>query len=674
LAEDVRDAPAGPHGVENYAKEPAHHPRGLFVFPGNAAQLGRYDELMATTALRRPAPETIPDAPGCYLFKDRAGRVVYAGKAKSLRKRIASYFGAGLLARTQTMVDQATDVEWIVTGNEVESLHLEYNLIKTHRPRFNVRYRDDKSYPYLAITLDEEYPRAMVLRGAKRKGVRYFGPFAHAYAIRETLDLLLRTFPVRTCSQGVFDRCRRIGRPCLFYDIGKCAGPCVGHVDAHEHRAIAEDLIDFLEGRFEPVIGRIETEMREASSKLEYERAARLRDQLTSVRKAVERQVVVSDRNENLDVVALAEDELEAALQVFFVRGGRMVGRKGFVVDRVEEMTTEDLLASFVRELYMGEEEVPAEILVPALPSDAGLLKAWLAQRRSGRVEFRIPQRGEKRELLQTATQNAKDAFSGHKLRRRSDFAARAKQLNALQEVLNLPDAPLRIECYDISQLFGTEAVGSMVVFEDGLPKRSDYRRFRIRGVEGQDDFAMMAEVLRRRFLRYLEERDAPPERHRKFAYPPNLLVIDGGRGQLNAVLQVLADLGLQEISAVALAKRFEEVYVPNRDEPVQIQRGSEALFLLQHLRDEAHRFAVTYHRTLRDKRTTASALDRVPGVGEQRKKLLLRKFGSVRRILQASEEELSRVVPAAVARRVHETLRSPAEGNSEEGTRWRRR
>jgi excinuclease ABC subunit C len=608
----------------------------------------------------RPKPSEIPDQPGVYLFKDRAGRVIYVGKALSLRSRVSSYFQdlGALMARTAAMVESAADVEWIVVANEVESFHLEYNLIKKHRPRFNIRYRDDKSYPYLAITMDEEYPRAMVLRGQKRKGVKYFGPFAHAYAIRETLDLLLRTFPLRTCSQGVFDRCRRINRPCLFYDIGKCAAPCVGHVTTEQHRGIAEDLISFLEGHFEPVLKRLDADMNAASDAQEYERAARLRDQLSSVRKAIERQVVVSDRNESFDVVSLAEDELEAAIQVFFVRGGRMVGRKGFVVDKVEELDTGRLLATFIRDLYMAEDEIPREILVPLIPDDEDILKRWLSERRDGKVEFRVPQRGEKRALIETVEQNAKESFAQHKLKRRSDFAARAKQLNALQEALGLPDAPLRIECFDISNTGPTEVVGSMVVFEDGLPKRSDYRRFKIRGVEGQDDFASMAEVVRRRFKRWLLDRDAPPSKGRRFAYPPNLVVIDGGKGQLNAATSVLAELGVQEVSAIGLAKRFEEVYRPGHSEPVRIPRGSDALYLLQHIRDEAHRFAITYHRTLRDRRVRESALDRVPGIGEERKKALLKTFGSVRRILQASEDELASVVPAPVARRLQQVLR----------------
>ena len=610
---------------------------------------------MVSPTFQRPAPSSIPDAPGCYLFRDRSARVIYVGKAKSLRSRLSSYFQdpLALHPRTASMVEQAADVEWIVTQNEVESLHLEYNLIKQHTPRFTVRYRDDKSYPYLAVTVGEEYPRAMVMRGRRRKGVRYFGPYAHAYAIRETLDMLLRTFPMRTCSQGVFDRCRRIDRPCLFYDIGKCAAPCVGHVDAEAHRKITDDLISFMEGRYEPVLDRLEKEMHQASEALEFERAARLRDQLASVNKAIATQVVVSGRNEHFDMVGLVEDDLEAALQVFFVRGGRMVGRKGFVVDKVEELDTPALVASFVRDLYMAEDEVPREILVPEQPADVDTLSAWLVEKRGGPVRFRIPQRGEKRQLMETVVQNAGESFTRHKLHRRSDFAARAKQLNALQDALGLPESPLRIECFDISNLGEDAKVGSMVVFEDGLPKRSDYRRFQIKGVLGQDDFASMAEVIRRRFANYLRDQERSAGDRGKFSYPPNLVVIDGGKGQLNAALQVLADLGLQHISAVGLAKRFEEVHTASGGEPIRIPRGSEALYLLQHVRDEAHRFAITYHRKVRGRKTTQSALDRIPGVGPARRKQLLRRFGSVPRILHATEDELAEVVPRSVARRI---------------------
>lgn len=613
-------------------------------------------------------PQNIPEQPGCYLFADPDGKVLYVGKAKSLRSRLSNYFQdpAALHPRTAAMVETAAGVEWIVTNNEVESLHLEYTLIKQHHPRFNVRYKDDKSYPYLAITIGDEVPRATVMRGRKRPGVRLFGPYAHAYAIRETLDLLLRTFPMRTCSQGVFDRCKRVNRPCLFYDIGKCAAPCVGHVTPDEHRGIVDALIDFLDGNTDPVLDRLDKEMHAAATALEYERAARLRDQISSVRKAIERQIVVSDRNEHFDIVGIVDDDLEASLQVFFVRGGRLMGRKGFVVDKVEELEPAALLANFLRDLSMAEDDVPRDILVPWMPNDADALRAFLAERRGGPVDIRVPQRGEKRALLETVTQNAAESFAQHKLKRRSDFAARAAQLTALQEVLALSDAPLRIECYDISNLGPSHKVASMVVFEDGLPKRSDYRRFEIKGVEGQDDFASMAEVIRRRFTAYLAERDEVRDKPGKFAYPPNLIVIDGGWGQLNAALGVLADLGLHHLQAVGLMKRYEEVAIPGESEPVRIARGSEALYLLQHVRDEAHRFAVRYHRTLRNRTTRASELDRVPGVGPARKKLLLREFGSVRRILDATEDDLARVVPRALAKRIQLVLRGLERGKGE--------
>jgi excinuclease ABC subunit C len=608
--------------------------------------------------LNRPKSSTIPDTPGCYLFRDEHGRVVYVGKALSLRNRISNYFAdpATLHPRTAAMVEAARDVEWIVTANEVESLHLEYNLIKEHAPRFNVRYRDDKSYPFLAITWGEEYPRAMVMRGAKKKDVRYFGPYAHAYAIRETLDLLLRTFPMRTCSQGVFDRARRINRPCLMYDIGKCAAPCTKYVSEDEHRAVAEELCVFLGGRTEPIVKRLENDMRDAAAREEFEKAARVRDQLASVRRAIEKHVAVTDQSASFDAIEIAEDDLEAAVQVFFVRRGRITGRKGFVVDKVEELEPGRLLAGFIRDLYMDGSEVPPEILVPRSPADGSVLKLWLSERRGGRVEFHVPQRGEKRALLEAVSQNARESFVQHKLKRRKDFEARAKALRALQVELQLPDAPLRIECFDISNLGPTEVVGSMVVFEDGLPKRSDYRKFKIKTVQGQDDFASMHEVISRRFARARTEDEAA--KPRRFAYPPNLLVIDGGKGQLNAALAAMSEMGVQDVSVVGLAKRFEEIYVPERSEPVMVPRGSDALYLLQHIRDEAHRFAITYHRTLRNRKTRASALDAVPGIGPERKKLLLRKFGSVRRILQASEDDLAQVVPANVAGRIHAYLR----------------
>lgn len=615
---------------------------------------------MPTTAkLVRPSPGTVPTGPGVYMFLDAQGRVIYVGKAKSLRSRVSNYFGPELHPRTAAMADAAADVEFIVTDSEMEALHLEVSLIKQHQPRYNVRYRDDKSYPYLAVTLDEEFPRARVMRGAKRKGVRYFGPYAHAYAIRDTLDLLLRTFPMRTCSQGVFDRCHRRGRPCLLFHIERCAGPCVGAISADEHRRIALDLCDFLDGNTKPVVARLEASMNDASSKQEYEYAAKLRDQLANVRKVIERQQMVSGTREEMDVIGLVQDELEAAFQVFFVRKGRITGRKGFIVDKVEDLDTPGLVRTFLERLY-SESEVPRQVLVPVEPEEIELLERWLGDQRGSGARIRVPRRGEKRSLLETVRENARQAFNEHRLKRSSDFAARSRQLKELQDHLGLEEAPLRIECFDISNTGPSEAVGSMVVFEDGLPKRSDYRRFSIKWGMGQDDVANMGEVVRRRFTRYLSEGSKPVDpANQKFAYPPNLVVIDGGKGQLNRAVEVLDELSVSDVAVVALAKRMEEVYLPGRAEPVVIPRGAEALYLLQQIRDEAHRFALDYHRLRRGKKMTRSALDNIPGLGEVRRKKLLRHFGSVKRIRAASVEELGEVpgIPKGVAEAVHQAL-----------------
>jgi excinuclease ABC subunit C len=595
-----------------------------------------------TTA--RPDPSTVPDSPGAYLFRDPDGRVIYVGKAKSLRKRLPAYWSRPLHPRTEAMVDSADRVEWIVASNEVDALHLEYNLIQQHRPRFNVRYRDDKSYPWLAITVGEKWPRAMVTRGKKRKGVRYFGPYAHAYAIRETLDSLTRVFPVRTCSNGFFEQRRRAGRPCLYYDIGRCLGPCVPEktgVGEEEYRRTVDAMIRFLSGEHRPILRALDGDMRAASQAQEYEKAARFRDRIAAANKVIASHEMVLGRAENLDVVGLAEDDLEAGFQVFFVRGGRVVGRKGWVVDRVEDLDAPGLVSSFLRELYMERDEVPPRILVPAWPVDRDLLEQWLSSRREGRVRIAVPARGEKRRLLHVVTANATEAFVRHKLKRATDFAARSRALAELGSVLGLQDPPLRVEAYDVSNIGPTAVVGSMVVFEDGLPKRSDYRRFEIKGVPGQDDVGSMKEMLRRRFTRYLRERDEPVEKRRKFAYPPSLVVVDGGRGQLNMALAVLDELEL-DIPVVGLAKRLEEVYLPGQPEPLVITRGSEALFVLQHVRDEAHRFAVAYHRAKRGRRALASPLDDVPGVGPARKRALLRRFGSLARLARATPDEIA--------------------------------
>jgi excinuclease ABC subunit C len=613
--------------------------------------------------LARPVAGTIPDAPGSYQFKDEQGRVLYVGKAKSLRSRLQNYFAPPetLPARTRQMVTTAASVEWIEVRNEVEALFLEYNLIKRHRPRFNIRYMDDKSYPYLAVTLDEEWPRAMVMRGAKRAGRRYFGPYAHAYAIRETLDLLLRTFPIRTCTQAKFDRHRRLGRPCLYAHIEKCAAPCVDEITQDEYGALVADLLAFLDGEHAPVLDRLEKQMHDASEGLEFERAARLRDQLFSVRKAVERQQMVASKEEDLDVIGIAEDPIEASAQIFYVRRGRVVGRKGIVVDKVEDVDTGELVGKLVEQLYgdAAPDDVPREILVPVAPDDVALYEEFLGAARGSKVRIRVPMRGAKRELLATVTHNAHEAFAQHKLRRASDHNARARALVALQDALDLPEAPLRIECFDISNLQGSEIVASMVVMEDGLPKRSDYRRFKLRHQEGQDDFAAMAEVLTRRFRRYLDERDQGARAGKRFSYPPNLLLVDGGKGQLAVAVQVLEELGLEDIAAASLAKRFEEVYRPGRPEPLRIPRDSEALYLLQQVRDEAHRFAITYHRKLRGQRSIQSVLDDVAGLGPVRRGRLLRELGSVKALRACSEEELVALpwLPDAVARAVYARL-----------------
>jgi excinuclease ABC subunit C len=609
----------------------------------------------------RPEPSTIPDAPGAYLFRDGDGRVVYAGKARSLRKRLANYWARDLHPRTAAMVAAARTVEWIVASGEVDALMLEFNLIQEHRPRFNVRYRDDKSYPYLALTVGERWPRAQVLRGAKRKNVRYFGPFGHAYAIRETLDALTRVFPIRTCSNAFFDQRARARRPCLYYDIGRCSGPCVPEttgVTEEAYRADVDALADFLAGNERPVLHRLEREMHAAAEREEFELAAKFRDQLTAARRALESQEMVLTQPEDLDVVGLVEDDLEASIQVFFVRRGRVKGRKGWVADRVEELDRSQLLASFLRDLYMERPDVPPRVLVQEPPADADLLTAWLAGVRGGRVAFAVPERGAKRKLMETVVQNAREHFQRHKLKRASDFGARSRALSELGAILGLEQAPLRIECYDVSNLGATDKVGSMVVFEDGLPKRQDYRRFEIKGVPGQDDFASMEEMLTRRLARLRRDQEEPDPRRRRFSYPPALIVVDGGRGQLSVATKVIAESGLH-VPAIGLAKRLEEVYFPDRPDPLLIPRGSEALFVLQHLRDEAHRFAITYHRQKRAKRALASPLDDVAGVGPSRKKALLKRFGSLARLSRASVEEIAATpgVGPEVARAVHERL-----------------
>jgi len=617
--------------------------------------------------LLRPPTGSIPETPGSYQFKDAAGRVIYVGKAKSLRSRLNNYFQnpLNLPPRTAQMVGNAESVEWIEVRNEVEALMLEYSLIKEHHPRFNVRLKDDKSYPFLAVTVDDEWPRAMVMRGAKRKGVRYFGPYGHAYAIRETLDLLLRTFPIRTCSDNKLNRHAKLGRPCLLFHIEKCSGPCVGEIDKEAYDGLVQELLEFLDGDTDTIVKRLERQMLDASDRLEFELAARCRDRLTSMRKAIEKQQMVAERSEDVDVIGLSEDELEAAVQVFYVRKGRVVGRKGFILDKVEDLTPGELIDTIIEGLYsdpppMG---IPKQVLVPVASADPALYQEWLALQRGSNVTIRVPQRGDKRALLETVTQNAKEEFVRHRLRRSADHNSRARALNELQQALDLPEAPLRIECYDMAHIQGTDYVGSMVVLEDGLPNPREYRRFKIKDVPGNDDFAAMEEVLTRRLTAYLVDRDKPTTERRKFAYPPQLLLVDGGKGQLAVAERVLDELGLEnEIPVASLAKRFEEVFVPGRSDPVMLARGSEALYLLQRVRDEAHRFANTYHRELRNKRMVKSVLDDIPGLGPTRRARLVKEFGGVGKVKRASLEELLAVawLPDTVGRAVHDKIHTP--------------
>ncbi|HEX2132001.1 MAG TPA: excinuclease ABC subunit UvrC [Actinophytocola sp.] len=650
---------------------------------------------MADPSTYRPSPGTIPDAPGVYKFRDPTGRVIYVGKAKSLRSRLNSYFADLTLLhpRTRQMVTTAGSVEWTVVTTEVEALQLEYNWIKEFDPRFNVRYRDDKSYPVLAVTLHEEYPRLHVYRGPRRKGVRYFGPYAHAWAIRETLDLLLRVFPARTCSKGVFKRHGQIGRPCLLGYIGKCSAPCVGRVSADEHRDIVEDFCDFLAGHTDKMMRRLDKEMNVASADLEFERAARLRDDLAALRRAMEKQAVVLGDGTDADVVAFAHDDLEAAVQVFHVRGGRVRGQRGWVVDKIDEIDEAGLVDQFVSQFYGSQADlasdndaegdvspVPRELLVPALPDDTPAVTDWLSGLRGARVQLRVPQRGDKRALMDTVERNAKEAFTQHKLRRAGDLTARSAALQELQDALGLDTAPLRIECIDISHIQGSDVVASLVVFEDGLARKSEYRRFAIREAATEGDVASIAEVVRRRFYRYLNEtREAEakpgidPEtgRPKKFAYAPNLLVVDGAGPQANAAADVLAEMGVSDVAVIGLAKRLEEVWLPADPEPTILSRTSEGLYLLQRIRDEAHRFAIAYHRGKRSKRMTTSALDDIPGLGQSRKAALIKHFGSLKRLRQASVDDISGVpgIGAHTAALVHSAL---AQDAPNEGRRTR--
>ncbi len=643
---------------------------------------------MADPSSYRPKPGEIPDSPGVYRFRDEHRRVIYVGKAKSLRQRLANYFQdlAGLHPRTRSMVTTAASVEWTVVSTEVEALQLEYSWIKEYDPRFNVKYRDDKSYPYLAVTMNEEFPRVQVMRGHKKKGVRYFGPYAHAWAIRDTVDLLLRVFPVRTCSAGVFKNAARTGRPCLLGYIGKCSAPCVDRVSAEDHRELAEEFCDFMAGRTGTYLRRLEKQMTEAAEDMEYERAARLRDDIGALKKAMEKNAVVLADATDADLIAVAEDELEAAVQIFHVRGGRVRGQRGWVTDKVEEITTGALVEHALQQLY-GEESgdaVPREVLVPALPDPVEPVQQWLTGRRGSGVSLRIPQRGDKKALMETVERNAQQALVLHKTKRASDLTTRSRALEEISDALGLDSAPLRIECYDISHLQGDDVVASMVVFEDGLARKSEYRRFQIKGFAGQDDVRSMHEVITRRFRRYLAEKERtgewtdgrdgaegtapdgltePPAstlteddgRPKRFAYPPQLVVVDGGAPQVAAARRALDELGIDDIAVCGLAKRLEEVWLPGDDDPVVLPRTSEGLYLLQRVRDEAHRFAITYQRAKRAKRFRSSPLDDVPGLGDTRRQALIKHFGSLKMLRSATIDQICDV--PGIGRKTAETI-----------------
>ena len=638
---------------------------------------------MANPASYRPAPGTIPTDPGVYRFSDAQGRVIYVGKAKSLRSRLNSYFAdlSALHFRTQTMVRTAARVEWTIVQNELEALQLEYTWIKQYDPRFNVKYRDDKSYPWVAVTWSEEFPRVFVGRGAKRKGTRYFGPYAHAWAIRETLDPLLRAFPMRSCTNGVFRNAKASGRPCLLGYIGKCAAPCVGRIDAEAHRDLAEDVCEFLAGRTGPLRRKVELQMRTAAAELEFEKAAVLRDQLHALAQATDKNAIVLADGTDADVIALAEDPLEVAVQIFHVRGGRVRGERGWVADRTDDADTGQLLESFVLQLYGDEDAsaIPPLILLPLVPDSGRLLTQLLGEARGAKVELRAPQRGDKRTLLETVGRNAAEALVVHKTRRASDLSTRNRALEELQEALDLPTAPLRIECFDVSHLQGTEIVASMVVFEDGLPRKSEYRRFIVRSTDGSDDVGAMHEVIRRRFTRLVDDRrsldpDQGPQlidpetgAPRKFAYAPALVVVDGGAPQVAAAARAMHETGIADVALCGLAKRLEEVWLPEQEFPLILPRASEGLYLLQRIRDEAHRFAITHHRNRRSTSMVESLLDEISGLGEVRRKTLLKHFGSLKKLRAASADEIARApgIGPKLAAAIKQALAAQAPGEA---------
>ena len=615
--------------------------------------------------MKQPDQGTIPTNPGSYQFFDIDGSIIYVGKAKNLRSRVNSYFGnkKTMAARTQRMMQEATHLEWIQVRNELEALMLEFTLIKEHKPRFNVDLKDNKSYPYLSVTMNEKWPRPSITRGKRKRGVRYFGPYGNVKAIRETLDLLIKSFPLRTCSNVKFNEHEKTGKPCLLFHIEKCSGPCVEKITKKDYDTLVSDLLGFLDGNSKTIVNDLRSEMSIFSEKQQFENAARARDKILNIERVLERQQMVLNETENIDIFGFFGDEIEASVQVFYVRHGRVVGRKGFIVDRIAGIKNSELVRHLLVEHYTSDPPrgVPSQILAEATPVDVQLLESWLSEERNSAVEIRVPKRGEKKSLLETVINNANEEFIRHRLKRATDHNSRSKALSELQTALGMKDAPLRIECYDMSHLQGTDYVGSMVVMEDGLLKKSDYRRFRINSFDGNDDYAAMKEVISRRLAAYLKEnKETIVGGTKKFAYPPQLLLVDGGKGQLAVAEAAVFEAGLSDLIFVAsLAKQFEEVFIAGQREPVVIPRNSEALYMLQRLRDESHRFAVEYHRKLRGKRMTESVLDGIPGLGEKRKNRLLKEFGSLKRVKESSLKELNEIkwLPEKVAIEVAKKL-----------------
>ena len=595
---------------------------------------------MADPSTYRPATGTIPVSPGVYRFRDPQGRVVYVGKAINLRSRLNSYFQdfSALHPRTQKMLTTASSVDWLTVGNEVEALVLEYSWIKEYSPRFNVRFRDDKTYPYLAVTVGEEYPRVAVVREAKRKGTRYFGPYTQVWAIKATLEELIRVFPVRSCRNGVFNQAKRSGRACLLGYIDKCSAPCVGRISVEDYNGLVNQLMRFLSGQTREFVDQISQQMQNAADNEDFESAAKWRDRLAALEKVLERNSVVFEDSTDADLLAFYFDELHVGVQIIHVRVGRITGERFFVVERIEELDEPGYVERILTRVYsdIATDGVPKEVLLSRLPSNQAALANWLVGERGSKVDLRTPQRGDKRALMATAIENCERALTKSRIEKSADITVRTQALNDLQDVLELPEPPLRIECIDISTLAGTQTVGSLVVFEDGLPKKSDYRKFIIKG-DRKDDLSSVYEVVSRRFKEQSHPQDS------RFAYEPSLLVIDGAAGQVKAAVNALQDCGVT-VPVVGLAKRLEEVWVVNRVDPIIFARNSHALHLLQRVRDEAHRAAISHHRQRRSSTSLQSQLDEIPGVGPVLIKALLKAFGSVKKLREASAAELSGV------------------------------